>query len=144
MSDIKIDTSGLKPLIRKIDPANDKMVSDLTVQVATDTMPFVPKLNGDLRLQTRVVKSQIIYPGPYARYLYEGYKMVDAATGKPAFYIEGVGFRFPKNSKLRPTSEKLSYTEAGTGDHWFEKSKDKNLKKWERVAEKEFLHGVKR
>lgn len=144
MSNVKIDTSGLKPLIRKINPANDKMVSALTIQIAKDTERFVPMLNGKLRQQTRIVKSEIIYPGPYARYLYEGYKMVDAATGKPAFYIEGVGFRFPRGSKLRPTSEKLSYTEAGTGDHWFEKSKDKNLKKWERVAKKEFLHGVKR
>lgn len=144
MADIKIDTSGLKPLIRKINPANEKMVTALTVQIAKDTERFVPMLTGSLKLRTRIIKNQIVYPGPYARYLYEGYKMVDAATGKPAFYIEGVGFRFPRGSKLRPTSEKLSYSTAGTGDHWFDKSKEKNLKKWERVAEKEFLHGVKR
>ena len=115
----------------------------LATQVQKDTSPFVPFRTGSLDIRTQVVGDTIIYPGPYARYLYYGYKMVDSATGKgPMHYIDRHGdevFRFRRGAVLTPTNEPLTYTtdfHKQAGPHWFERSKAQNLQKWLRVAEK--------
>ena len=41
----------------------------LAQQAMKDTDRFVPALTGSLSQRTRVKGSQIIYPGPYARFL---------------------------------------------------------------------------
>lgn len=115
----------------------------LSAQVEKDTDPYVPFLTGSLKTRTRVVGNAIIYPGPYARYLYYGVKMVDAATGRgPMHYTDKLGneiFRFPKGATLRPTNEPLNYTKdfhKYAGSHWIERSKAQNLDKWLGVAER--------
>lgn len=115
----------------------------LTVQVQKDTSEYVPFRTGSLDQRTRIVGNTIIYPGPYARYLYYGVKMVDSETGKgPAKYVDEYGnefFRFREGSRLIPTQEPLTYTKDFhrlAGPHWFERSKANNLKKWLRIFER--------
>lgn len=105
----------------------------LAVQVMKDTAPFVPMRNGSLRARTRVDGNEVIYPGPYARYLYYGKLYVDPLTGSP-FARKGV-------TKIPATPEKdLKFWHPGTRSHWFEASKAQNLQKWLRVADKAVKH----
>lgn len=120
----------------------------LAHQVKKDTDPYVPFLTGSLNTRTRVVGGTIIYPGPYARYLYYGVKMVDAATGRgPMHYTDKLGneiIRFRKGATLRPTNEPLNYTKdfhKYAGSHWIERSKARNLDKWLGVAERVVNNG---
>lgn len=115
----------------------------LTVQVQKDTSPYVPFRTGSLDQRTRIAENTIIYPGPYARYLYYGVKMVDSETGKgPMKYVDQHGneiFRFRNGSKLKPTDDPLTYTKEFhklAGPHWFGRSKANNLGKWLRVVER--------
>ena len=85
----------------------------------------------------------VVYPGPYARYLYYGVKMVDRETGRgPAHFFDKMGnevIAFPKGSKLRPTRTPLKFSKSPhpkATAKWFEVSKAQNLEKWERVAGK--------
>lgn len=109
----------------------------VTVQAAKDTEPYVPMLTGSLKNRTQVRDNLIIYPGPYARYLYYGKVMVNAATGRGPMLIPNVGYRYPKGAKLKPTNRDLDIK---TTKHknaqafWFEASKAENLEKWKRVA----------
>ena len=102
----------------------------LAVQVEKDTVPFVPALTGSLTERTRVVGNAIIYPGPYARFLYNGKVMVDPNTGST--YA-------PKGGTKVLTDRNLVFTKTmhpQAQSHWFEASKAQNLDKWLRVAEK--------
>lgn len=116
-------------------------------QVKKDTEPYVPALTKSLANRTRVVGSQIVYPGPYARFLYYGKVMVNAETGKgPAHFKDKSGnevFRFPKGSHLVATDRNLVFNtsvHAMAQDHWFEASKAQNLEKWTRVAANAVSH----
>ena len=110
-------------------------------QVYKDTSPYVPFKTGSLDQRTRVEGDTIIYPGPYARYLYYGVKMVDAATGRgPMHYIDRHGnevFRFRRGATLIPTQDPLHYNKDFhplAGPYWFERSKAQNLEKWLEIA----------
>lgn len=102
----------------------------LAVQIEKDTVPFVPALTGSQTERTRVVGNIIIYPGPYARVLYNGKVMVDPNTGST--YA-------PKGGTKVVTDRNLAFTQTvhpQAQSHWFEASKAQNLDKWLRVAEK--------
>ena len=86
-------------------------------------------LTGSLRTRTKVTGNTVVYPGPYARYLYYGKLYVDPLTGS-AYARKGV-------TKVPAVPEKnLIFHRAGTCSHWFEASKAQNMEKWMRVAEK--------
>lgn len=99
-------------------------------QVMKDTIPFVPALNLSLSNRTRVVGSAIIYPGPYARYLYYGKLMVDPATGSS--WAPRYGRKVLTNQNL--VFNKTVHPQAQA--HWFDASKAQNLQKWIRIADK--------
>lgn len=145
---IKIDDDFSKPLAAKLKQAGPGAAHTLAVQVAKDTEPFVPFLTGSLSDRTQTVENMIIYPGPYARYLYNGKVMVDEATGKgPMRIVSKDGsevIRFRKGATLKQTRKKLDIKKR-TGhpqatDHWFDASKAQNLEKWIRVAGKAVEH----
>ena len=110
----------------------------VAVQVAKDTEEYVPALTGSLTRRTRVIGNKIIYPGPYARYLYFGKVMVDSATGKGPMKIPDVGLRFKKGAVLVATERDLTYSKGmhkNAQSHWFEASKAQNSDKWIKTAE---------
>lgn len=102
----------------------------LAEQVMKDTAPFVPASGNAAGMsnRTRVVENQIIYPGPYARYLYFGKLMVDPETGSPWA---------KKEVKKVETDRNLVFSQHFHGQaqsHWFEASKAQNAQKWKEAA----------
>lgn len=139
--DVKTDISST--LGATVAKRTSKAEVALANEVEKDTRQFVPMLTGSLNTRTRVVGNTIIYPGPYARYLYNGKVMVDASTGKgPMRIVDKLGneyIRFRKGAVLKPTDRPLQYTKdfhKDAGPRWFERSKAQNLKKWLRFAKK--------
>ena len=121
---------GMDAIKEKLVQACGKAEHVLAVQAEKDTVPFVPALTGSLAERTRVVGNAIIYPGPYARFLYNGKVMVDPNTGST--YA-------PKGGTKVATDRNLVFTKTmhpQAQSHWFEASKAQNLDKWLRVAEK--------
>lgn len=124
---VRSDLSGIGPMLRN---ASNKAQHAVAIQAQKDTSPYVPALTGSLDQRTRVDENQIIYPGPYARYLYYGKLMVDPATGSS--YA-------PKGTTKVLTDKNLVFNKAmhsQAQDHWFEASKAENMGKWLRVAGK--------
>lgn len=124
-------------LATKLASASKRAEHAVAVQAAKDTEPYVPARTLSLANRTRVKDNLIIYPGPYARYLYYGKVMVNAATGKGPAFIPDVGYRYPKGARLKPTDRNLDIkttVHKNAQSHWFEASKAENLDKWKRVA----------
>lgn len=131
---ITMDTSGMTPLKEAIAKACTRAEHTVALQAERDTQPFVPSLTNSMTLRTRVVGNTIIYPGPYARFLYYGKVMVDPNTGST--YA-------PKGGTKVVTDKNLVFTQSvhpQAQDHWFEASKAQNLDKWIRVAGKAVDH----
>ena len=136
MLKFNVHTSGLDSLREKVSSASDKAAHIVAMQVRKDTSPYVPALTGSLDKRTRVDGGEIIYPGPYARYLYFGKLMVDPATGSS--YAQ-------RGSTKVLTDKNLVFNKAMHGQaqsHWFEASKAENLEKWVRVADKAVKHDL--
>jgi len=138
---VSITDSFSDVLQKKLREAGPRAAHALAVQVARDTEPFVPAMTKSLAKRTQVVGSQIIYPGPYARYLYNGKVMVDSVTGRGPMRIvakDGTELiRFRKGAKLRPTGKPLKISQSvhpQAQDHWLEGSKAQNLDKWVEAA----------
>lgn len=102
----------------------------LAIQVAKDTEPYVPARNKNLVNDTKVKDDVIIYPGPYAHYLYVGKLMIDPNTGSSWA---------PDGATKVITGKDLNISQSTHGkaqSHWFEASKAQNLPRWRNVAEK--------
>lgn len=138
MSHVKIDASGILPLIARIGPSNQKMMHIVATHVAKDTVKYVPMRTGSQMLRSgahlsdraSVKGNKIIYPGPYARYLYEGKVMEGPLHG-------------PKHA----TDKDLVFSDkphAKATAHWFEESKKANIHTWRKVAKRAFLDGIKK
>ena len=124
-----VHTDGMDAVKEAVAKGCSRAEHAVAVQVAKDTTTFVPMLTGSLRTRTRVMGNTVIYPGPYARYLYYGKLYVDPLTGS-SYARKGV-------TKVPAVPEKdLIFHRPGTCSHWFEASKAQNLGKWVRVAEK--------
>lgn len=116
---------------------SSKVEQAIAEKAKADTSPYVPWLTGDFDRRTRVVGNTIIYPGPFAHYLYVGMLKVDPNTGS-AWAKEGVT-KVLTTTPLKYTGRDRPYQRGGhplAGPKWFERSKAQNLKEWERVAEK--------
>lgn len=139
----KINTDGVKALGSKLQERAKDAEFILALQAKEDTSPYVPMLTGSLDIRTVIKENRIIYPGPYARYLYYGKVMVDSVTGKgPMHFVDKNGneqIKFRKGAKLVATARDLKINRAShpkAQAHWFEASKAENLAKWERVVGK--------
>lgn len=111
----------------------------VAIQIAKDTEQYVPALTKSManrvhpdqpRLTDRVQVNgdTIIYPGPYARFLYYGKLMIDPNTGS--------SWAAPGADKV-VTGKDLNISKAvhsKAQSHWFEASKAQNKEKWIRVA----------
>ena len=130
MLKFSVHTEGLEAIKDKLTEGCTKAEHTVALQVRKDTSPYVPMLTGSLDKRTRVEGAEVIYPGPYARYLYFGKLMVDPATGSS--YA-------PKGTTKVLTDKNLVFNTASHAQaqaHWFEASKAENLEKWVRVADK--------
>lgn len=128
---------------KKLAAAGPKAAHDLAVQIAEDTKPYVPARTGALSERTQVVGNRIVYPGPYAKYLYDGKAMVDADTGMGPMRLGGKNgaevIRFRKGARLKASARPLRFRQTVhplAQDHWFEASKAKNLENWLQSAGK--------
>lgn len=119
-----VDVSGMDEVKRELARACGRAESVLAQQVMKDTLPFVPAL------RTRVVGNEVIYPGPYARFLYYGKVMVDPATGST--YAPKGGHKVVTDRNLVFNTTMHPQAQA----HWFDASKAQNMEKWVRVADK--------
>ena len=112
----------------------DKAAHTVALQVKKDTEPYVPMLTGSLKNRARVDGNTIIYPGPYARFLYYGKVMVDQNTGS-AWAPMG-GTKVVTDRDLVFTTDFHPQAQS----HWFEASKAQNKDKWLSVAQKAVEH----
>ena len=137
---------GLDAIKDKLSENCTKAEHNLAQQIMKDTAPFVPASGNAAGLTNRtyVAGNSIIYPGPYARYLYYGKVMVNRKTLKgPMHFIDKFGneqIAFPKGSKLIPTDRDLHFSKhfhRQAQSHWFEASKAQNMEKWLKMADEE-------
>lgn len=141
-----LDLSALTDLQARLPSTASRVEHTVANQIAKDTQRYVPFSGspGGLRSQTKVKDNMIIYPGPYARYLYYGKVMVDAVTGRGPMYFKDENgnwlIRFHKGARLKATARDLKLDHEGVDPeaqaHWFEVSKAQNLDKWLDVARK--------
>ncbi len=127
---ISVHTNGFDAAKEAIAKACTRAEHVLAEQIEKDTQPFVPMLTGSLTQRTRVDGSAVIYPGPYARFLYYGKVMVDPNTGST--YAPKGGTKVVTDRDL--VFNQIMHPQAQS--HWFEASKAQNLGKWVRVADK--------
>lgn len=131
-------------LSTKLASAAKKAEHAVAVQIKDDTAPYVPMLNGMLRNNTRVKDNLIIYPGPYARYLYYGKVMVYADKPYLRRNPDGKMVLSHYGQRKVPIDKDLKLDHPGVDpdaqSHWFEASKAQNLDKWKRVAAKAVTH----
>ena len=125
-----VHTSGLSVIPERLKDASEKAEHTVAIQVQKDTSPYVPFLTGSLDQRTRVDGSEVIYPGPYARYLYHGKVIVDPETGSA--YAPKGGTKVVTDKDL--VFNKAMHSQAQA--YWFEASKAENMDKWLRVADK--------
>ena len=130
MLKFSVHTSGLSVIPERLKAASEKAEHTVAIQVQKATSPYVPFLSGSLDQRTRVDGSEVIYPGPYARYLYHGKVMVDPETGSA--YASKGGTKVVTDKNL--VFNKAMHSQAQA--YWFEASKAENMDKWLRVADK--------
>lgn len=105
-------------------------------RVLEDCKACMPLQTGSLqqRSHTEDVGERVVFPGPYARYLYYRKVMVDSATGKgPRKIPTGPGeyvLRFRKGAKLIATNRALKYSDPQAVPEWFEHAKRKYEQLW--------------
>lgn len=144
-----VDLSAIDAAKQRLPSAAKKAEHALAIYIAKDTARYVPMLTGSLVSRTRVVENTIIYPGPYARYLYYSKVMVDASTGEGAYHYvnrhnEDVFF-FRRGAKLKATERDLVFTTDFHPDaqsHWIEVSAAANREKWNRYGSEELLKAL--
>jgi hypothetical protein len=144
----KMHTEGLTPELLGVPCSLAER--KLAVEVLKDTDPFVPaSVEKSIAGRARVEGNKIIYPGPYARYLYYGKVMVNAETGKGPMKITNkygeTVIRWPKGAKLVASEKDLSFdrsTHPMAQSHWMEASKAKNMEHWKKFLAKAVENGL--
>ena len=125
MVTVEVRNIDINRFNRKLELAQ-KRLDDAIIR---DCHPFTPVRKGVLRasVNTHTVRGSglIIYPGPYAHYIYEGKDMVGVRTKR---------HRADKDEPKEYNGKVLYYHEPGTGEKWFEKAKEQNLDKWIRTV----------
>lgn len=137
MVSVQLHLDGFDEIQRKLSMAASRSEYILAVQVRKDTEPFVPASDAPagMHIRTQVHGNTIIYPGPYARYLYYGKLMVDPETGSAWARKGATKVLADKNLVFRKDVHSKAQS------HWFEASKAQNLDKWIRIAAKEVTRG---
>ena len=143
----KVRTEGLNNLPKDFAKSATRTEEKLAQKVAADTEQYVPALNLSLANRTQVVGNAVIYPGPYARYLYYGKVMVykDPPVLRPRkkdgkMVLSHYGqTKYPIDVPLKFNKSKHKNAQA----FWFEASKAANISKWNEFAAKEIAKNGK-
>lgn len=125
---ISIKDNFSAPMMKKLRQAGPRAEHAVAVQIESDTEPFVPALTKSFVDRTQVVDGTVIYPGPYARFLYNGKLMIDPDTGSAWAQKGATKVVAGKDLDIKQDVHDQAQ------DHWFEASKAQNMEKWERVA----------
>lgn len=127
----------------------EKAQRELGNMVLNSSKKYMPLLTGSLQQRSYVSNGgkKVVFPGPYARYLYGGRVMVDSVTGKGPAMIHDkngveVGLRFRKGATLKPTQRRLTYSQEGARAEWFQAAKDDFLQEWIEICEKIIKEGT--
>lgn len=115
-----VNATGVNPKLLK-EPAS-KAEKWLANVVLKDTRPFVPALTLSLANRAHVEGNSVVYPGPYARYLYFGKVMEGPLHGPKTATDRDLVF----TTSIHPDAQAF----------WFEASKAQNMKKWISGTEK--------
>lgn len=127
----RVYTNGIEDLHNEIAQRVTNAEKILAVQVMKDTDKYVPALTGNLSLKTHIENgNEIVYPGPYARFLYFGKVMIYEPTGSTWAPRDEHKVVTGRDLVMHPTMHALATP------HWFEVSKAANLEKWMKDAEK--------
>lgn len=127
-------------LAKKLSAGASRVEHAIANEVAKDTAKFVPFRTGNLSNSVKIYGGTIVYPGPYAHYLYEGVVWVDPVLNAAGFLVEQGGVKVWKSRKgvvKVKTDRPLNISTSGQKDaqsHWFEASKAQNMEKWEDLA----------
>lgn len=111
-------------------------LGDRVLEDCKACMPLGSGNTGGLqqRSHTEDDGKRVVFPGPYARYLYYGKVMVDRETGKgPRKIPMSSGdyiLRFRKGAKLIATNRPLKYSDPQAVPEWFEHAKRKYEQLW--------------
>ena len=125
-----VHTQGLEEIAYRLRDNVPKAEHAVAVQIQKDTEPYVPARTLSLSNRTQVRGNSIIYPGPYARFLYYGKVMVGEETGSTWAKKGETKVVTEKNLDIKQTVHKNAQS------HWFEASKAQNLDKWISVEKK--------
>lgn len=144
-----VDADTVDRLALKFRRSVQQVEHTIAIQIVKDTKPYTPFLTGDMEKRTRVEGSTIIYPGPYAQYLYHGKVMVNRETGKgPSHFVNEYGedvIFYRKGTKLRASDRDLVFTTSFHPDaqaYWLEASYAVNMQKWRRMGADELVAAV--
>lgn len=99
----------------------------LRQQIIADTDPYVPKQQNIMAGGVRIEQDEIVYPGPYARFLYMGKVMVGVES-KSAW---------AKKGEMKEVIDKdLTFQSPTAQAMWFEVSKSQHENEWKQGYEK--------
>lgn len=119
---VTVDTSGIPDKL--FERAERRAELWLANAVLKDTRPYVPALTESFSNRAHIEdgdrKKVVVYPGPYARYLYYGKVMKGPKTGP----------KYATDKNLVFTKTRHPQAQA----FWFEASKAQNLERWKRGA----------
>lgn len=126
--DVKRFARDMGAVMQRMGRASPKSEHILALQMAKDTEPYVPALTKSLANRTTIKDDIVIYPGPYARFLYNGKLMIDPNTGSA--WAQKGATKVVTGKDLNISTAVHSKAQS----HWFEASKAQNLPKWRNVA----------
>lgn len=125
--EIKLDLSSVKDELEKLDfLARNKVLKFAANEIMRLSDDYVPFDSGTLKNSAYITElgDEIVYPSPYAQYMYQGKLMVDPITKKGAFY-DPITNRYWSRPGVKKelTDTPLNYTGAPKrGAHWAEKA----------------------
>ena len=123
--EIKLDLSSVKDELEKLDfLARNKVLKFAANEIMRLSDDYVPFDSGTLKNSAYITElgDEIVYPSPYAQYMYQGKLMVDPITKKGAFY-DPITNRYWSRPGVKKelTDTPLNYAGAPKrGAHWAE------------------------
>ena len=143
---ISFDSKGFQQQLETMFGPGSDAQAEWSRIVFDGSVPYMPMLTGTLRNLSKAhsatsgLYGELVYPGPYAHYLWMGELYVDPETGKGAFFSEDYGYWSRPGVTKVASGRKLDYDKAANplaGAKWVERAANDNMPAW--VAEMQGL-----